>query len=102
MFEGEIQAGAKLLDEKVGGNWWERIDLQRLAMFNCYNCVLGQLFGEYFDGLAHVEEVADRFDVSARFAREHGFSCVEHDGKSFDVLNEEWVAFLKGKQKKGE
>ena len=39
-----VARGAALLDEKVPG-WWKVIDLEKLRMQNCTNCMLGQLFG---------------------------------------------------------
>ena len=44
-----IERGAKLLDERAPG-WRERIDLDRLDMGGCFDCVLGQLFGGYSTG----------------------------------------------------
>ena len=98
MFEAQIQAGAKLLEEKVGPDWFKKIDLQRLEMFNCYNCVLGQIFGEYWDGLTELEDVEEGVYVSAvssiDFARACGFSTMERDGLCFDQLTQEWMDFI--------
>lgn len=38
--------GAALLDEKFT-SWWRRIDLKRLQMGSCRDCVIGQAVGEY-------------------------------------------------------
>lgn len=45
-----VQRGAQLLDRKRPG-WHGRIDVDQLRMEECERCVLGQVFGEYRDGL---------------------------------------------------
>lgn len=47
--QDRVKRGAALLDEKHPG-WAEKIDKLLLDMNDCYDCVLGQLYGEYFDG----------------------------------------------------
>ena len=39
-----VANGVKLLDERVPG-WWRVINLDRLQMEDCTQCMLGQLFG---------------------------------------------------------
>lgn len=41
-----VAAGAAWLDENVP-DWVERIDLARLDVSDCVDCVLGQLFGGF-------------------------------------------------------
>ena len=94
MFERQIQAGAKLLEEKVEPDWFKKIDLQRLDMFHCTFCVLGQIFGDYFDGLAQLEGVQYHFEVSDNFAIDHGFTTSAVDGHEFDQLTQEWMAYI--------
>ncbi len=48
-----VARGMALLDEKVPG-WRERIELRDLDMTDCQLCVLGQIFGDYMDGLDEV------------------------------------------------
>lgn len=45
----EIKAGMDLLDEEFPG-WREIINPEQLDMGDCHQCILGQLFGEYFTG----------------------------------------------------
>lgn len=42
--EEAVARGVELLDEKVPG-WWRVIDLEALDLYDCFNCMLGQLFG---------------------------------------------------------
>ena len=45
-----IARGLALLDEKVGPGWEQRIDLEKLRLSSCKQCVVGQLFDEYDKG----------------------------------------------------
>ena len=45
-----VARGVKLLNEKKPG-WKKKIDRERLDMSSCEDCILGQLFGSYRDGL---------------------------------------------------
>ena len=44
-----VDNGATLLDEKRPG-WFREIAMDRLAMSNCTDCVLGQVYGSYWSG----------------------------------------------------
>ena len=45
-----VARGARLLDEKRPG-WAREIATDRLAMESCDECILGQLFHDYADGI---------------------------------------------------
>jgi hypothetical protein len=45
-----VARGAALLNERVPG-WRERLQLRRLHMEDCEQCVLGQIYGDYVMGL---------------------------------------------------
>ena len=94
MFEAQIQAGAKLLEEKVGPDWFKKIDLQRLDMFDCFHCVLGQIFGDYFDGLKILEGVKYDFETSLNLPINSGFTCRYVGNDSFSLLTQEWMAYI--------
>jgi hypothetical protein len=51
------ERGAKLLDEKYEGDWREKIDIDELDMDNQDECILGQMYGDYEDGLEEVVRV---------------------------------------------
>jgi len=44
-----IQNGASLLDNHMP-NWYDKIDLEKLDMFSCEHCILGQLYGTFHAG----------------------------------------------------
>lgn len=51
-YTSKIQSGVKLLDAHFGGSSWKKdIDLDNLDLGSCGVCVLGQLFGDYSEGL---------------------------------------------------
>lgn len=41
-----VEKGAALLDQRVPG-WDQQIELYRLSIASIYNCILGQLYGDY-------------------------------------------------------
>lgn len=45
-----IERGMKLLDSKYPG-WRSKVNVEKLNMSSPENCVLGQLYGDLFDGL---------------------------------------------------
>jgi hypothetical protein len=48
--EARVQAGMAFLDTALGPDWVRRINVSRLDInANCY-CVLGQLYGDYYEG----------------------------------------------------
>lgn len=46
-----VENGARFLDVVAPG-WWKSIKLRKLDMAHDENCILGQLWGNYFNGLA--------------------------------------------------
>jgi hypothetical protein len=45
-----VKRGAALLDQ-VRPGWWREIALDRLAMESCNDCILGQLYGGFDNGV---------------------------------------------------
>jgi hypothetical protein len=83
MFTIQVAAGAALLDMKRPG-WREEIDTDRLDVQFYDTCILGQLYGEFDEGLLALGLTYDE-------AGEHGF-CGAFS--RYDVLTDEWIAFL--------
>jgi len=82
-----VQAGADLLDGVTPG-WRSRVNADTLDMDTSFDCVLGQLFGSYWDGTRELR--MDR-DIEQRAA--YGFtanaSSVVEDF-TCDDLTAEW------------
>jgi hypothetical protein len=81
----------------------DRLNLEWLNMDSDYNCVLGQLFGDFDKGVDHFN--GNRYDDSPilylDWAREYGF-YVEYDPEEntdlwyeYDKLKNAWVTLLK-------
>jgi hypothetical protein len=83
-----VAKGAALLDDKKPG-WAERIDLGKLQMHSCYECILGQLFAA-----DHLTDAHTPFGVGIRallLADDDDVpSAYGFDGHDADALNAEW------------
>lgn len=83
-FAAEVAKGILFLDKKRPG-WRSLIDLRRLDLLSCKDCILGQGFGHYLIAIdeLHLPNVADRV--------EYGFA-VEPKSPDADYkeLAEEW------------
>lgn len=91
-----VRRGAAFLDATSPG-WAERIDPRRLDMGSCDECILGQLYGDYLDGLARIGFVRDvetpwgivknAHDLDRAVA--HGFSTFG-SGLDYETLAAAW------------
>lgn len=78
MFEDQIAKGVEYLDQDLGPSWFERIDLQQLEMEDCFRCVIGQLYSDFWKKLNF--ELGDSL----------GFSTWTEGG--YELLTQEWKA----------
>lgn len=94
-----VARGVALLDE-VRPSWWRKVALDRLAMESCSNCILGQVYGNYWDGCVMIEtQTGNYFFSSIR----HGFTVptAEQENYSeevcgkFRLLAEAWRAVIR-------
>jgi hypothetical protein len=82
--EQRVADGATFLDMTVPG-WWDRIDVKLLDLGNCFKCVLGQLCGDFGDGVVEFnvpDEVELGFDVRC--------GDLAFDSTLHDQLTGEW------------
>lgn len=90
-----VQKGAALLDAHFGGSIWRgRIDLATLDIRHPKQCILGQLFGDYFSGGL----VALRLPAASPAAHDVGFiehwaSDPEHRDREL-ALEQAWHDYL--------
>lgn len=80
MFKEQIAKGVKYLDQDLGPSWVERIRVDRLELNDCFRCVIGQLYGNFYK---RFEGPAEAWDL--------GFSI--NPGKPaiwYITLNREW------------
>lgn len=85
MYEDRIARGAALLDEQRPG-WRDEIDVETLDLASECDCILGQLHGDYLEGVDMLDlnlpdRVACGFDI---------LSGVRDEDKAYARLTAEW------------
>lgn len=93
-FEDRVRRGAAWMDENAPMNWRDKVNLQTFVMTSPCMCVLGQVFGNYWD------VAGDRKPVG--WAINHGFMLDDDPNLSvddaeleWDNLERAWVKYLK-------
>jgi hypothetical protein len=93
MYEEQINEGVALLD-RIKPGWYHQVELQMLNMNSCFNCVMGQLFGEFTKA---TEEVGHHPPDRWEWAAQYGFALTENeegdpaDSSDYNRLSHEWV-----------
>lgn len=102
MFEKQIAAGVALLNEKRPG-WYNEIDISRFDMNNPCGCVVGQLFGNFYDAMEAELGLVESQELSGtefcEIARQYGFTDRASDDykslheckRCWDTLEKEWI-----------
>lgn len=85
-YRGVVADGAAFLDERWPG-WWKRVNSRTLNVESCLNCVLGQLFGSYQEGMDWVSDMTGH-----KFACRYGFATGTMG--NYKLLTELWVEVL--------
>jgi hypothetical protein len=81
-----VAYGAAVLDQKSPG-WESQIDLSKLDLNDSCRCVLGQIYGHYFDGLM----VLDKGSGGSM-----GFNIYASESPNrFADLDEAWISLIK-------
>lgn len=68
-YAARVKRGARLLDEKVPG-WAGKVNVERLDMTDCESCVVGQVFGEFMEG---VEEIKPDYKTWEAWVTRRGY-----------------------------
>lgn len=89
--EENVKRGISLLDEKVP-NWRDRINWETLNIACFGNCVLGQLFGDYFYGW---EELVAKSGVPVGYHWGFDMSPGYDMSEGYRQLTETWKALAK-------
>lgn len=100
MYETQIRNGIRVLDAYYATrgqpDWKSMINLKMFDIRQCKLCVLGQLFGDFYDGL---DEVGISKWRTTKY--ELGFSLpdlnahtYEEEKKLWDILQREWTEEL--------
>ena len=70
MFKKEVQAGIAVLDKHYGGRGWvQQVNWDVLDMRFSDKCILGQLFGSYWDGAdsLNIDGSSCGFDLTTKY-----------------------------------
>ena len=85
--------GERLLD-RVQPDWRDKVDRERLCMSDGCDCILGQVYGDYNDGLIALDEEM-RLGEQPVHASQYGFSTLDlpnHVG--YPHLQDAWLEIL--------
>lgn len=90
VFTKEIEAGAKLLGEKLP-SWVEVVDLEKLDLRDTCNCVVGQVFPDR-SYLGALEDLIGYGEDDPYRSDDFGFSV--YNSKDYPKLTEEWKTYI--------
>lgn len=100
-FQPMVDKGCKLLDERLGPEWVEKIDLRQLQLASNCDCVLGQLSIDVC-GVAHSYEDAciGLFrEISDDSVVEHGFLLASDDNpRDYEPLTKCWTLAISARR----
>ena len=82
-----IRQGVEFLDQDSPG-WEEVISLVGLHLSSCYNCILGQVYGYYAEGVR-------RLDALELDPVECGFDCGITEDTSYRELQQVWKDYIR-------
>jgi hypothetical protein len=81
-----IERAADLLDQTAPG-WDRRIDLDALDMSHSRYCIIGQIHGSYYSGLAKIDGEAQE--------RPAAFGFMTWGRETFGTLTDKWRDYLR-------
>lgn len=82
-----VAAGIKLLNEREP-DWLKKIDVPNLQVHTLGFCVLGQVYGSFFQGLIAL-------DLTPTIAFNFGFDRRRTEDGDYELLQTEWEQQLK-------
>ena len=88
--EQRVQRGVAFMDLFAPDGWREEIDADNLHMHDANGCVIGQVFGDYFD-------FADEYDFTNSMMADYGFNSsrkLDENILDYAALEDEWKRVL--------
>jgi hypothetical protein len=83
--KSRVKKGAELLDEKYPGWYWD-VNIGNLDLGNEHKCILGQLYGDYFNAVSILK--LSFYDSTY----EYGFSLhIREPWNSWNALTRHWT-----------
>jgi hypothetical protein len=93
-----VARGAALLDEKRP-EWAAKVVPGRLRMGSFCDCVLGQVYGDYVDGIRQIMNDEFSSDESRERRISHGFTLRSADRtRSWNELRAAWLAEIESRR----
>lgn len=93
-----IECGCELLDNSLGKDWINKIDMEKFKIDKNNQCICGQLFTSFMFGLDILFN--QEFQEEIVSAENHGFYIRDAAQWQWDLLQELWVKKLKKLQHK--
>lgn len=92
----KVKRGVRLLDKKIP-NWRSKIDSETIDMAGIMNCVLGQLYGNYQNGLIKLFGRDTDFETRRLQGIAHGFQLTDEEHQNYALLDHLWKVELNKK-----
>lgn len=93
------QRGAAFLDNTVRKDWRSKIDTDTLDISSSYNCILGQIFGSYHDGIdAIFNKMVLVTPVEIHASEYLGFCGDSYFDYTYEEINSAWIKVVEEKQ----
>jgi hypothetical protein len=90
-----VLQGLELLHVKYGDDWIDHIDPTTLDMANSRFCVLGQVYGDYEQGVVALDiNEIDGYEADYGFMNAHGYQSYDGRYISFEELDEAWLTVI--------
>ena len=90
-----VELGARMLDKQRPG-WHRNIDVDALDQRSTRNCVLGQTFGDYYDGITSLYGETEASEACLAGFTIDPFTTYPR-GEVWDALNKTWKFEIKGR-----
>lgn len=93
MFEEQIAKGVEYLDQDLGPSWVERIRVERLNLNDCFRCVIGQVYGNFykkFDGPGADDDQSAELGFSLATPTSLNAEAHVDRGNKYYQLTQEW------------
>lgn len=87
-----VAQGASFLDGEQP-DWITRVQPDTLVMASSEHCLLGQLYGDYFDG-------RDALHLNVAQASAYGFTCAAYSTCVCSELTRAWVALITARRRR--
>lgn len=89
IFDARVKKGAEQLDSVYGTGWRDKIDTATLNLSSSTKCTLGQVYGDYHEGLRKLGLSSYNTD-----AQDYGFTTLDSGDPSNSKIAAAWLRLL--------